>query len=83
MSKMTLRPYVSLASSRRELAFRTIVFFEPKMALRASWGSLGPLSDALGRLSGPLGLLWGALGDILGDAIRGLSASSGVLLRAC
>ena len=64
--------------------------FDPKMVLRASWGSLGPLLGALGGLLGSSGVLlgvsWGLLGSqgtILGSPwVLLLSFFSALLVRS-
>ena len=69
-SRMTLRPSKIELPPRRQLDFLKISVFETKMVLRASWGSLGPLLNALGGVLGaswaPMRCSWGSLGSFLG-----------------
>ena len=69
---MTFRPSKIELPPRRQLDFCKIDVFDPKVVLRMSWGSLGPLLGALGGLLGafwaPLRCSWGSLGTTLGAA---------------
>ena len=56
--------------------------WEARIALRTSWGGLGPLLGALGPLLGALGPLLGDLESFLGDLETVLGRSWGLLVRS-